>query len=294
MRVLTGRWLMYLTGFVMVLSAVSCRQTQVTGQPDQSKNVLVSIDGNFLYREDLETVLPFGLSPEDSAAFAQRYIRNWVSELLLFQNAERNIPDTREIDLLVENYRRSLIVHNYEQKLIEQKFGDEITDADVQAFYNDNSRLFVLEDPVIKGLFLKIPASASGISKIRELYTRTDDASFEEIEKYSIRYAVRYEMFYDSWTSISDIESMLPPMDQPLEERLKQKRSLELRDKEFIYLLNVSEIMSRGSVQPLEEVRAEIRGLLLNNSEVEFMQRIKDELYETALSKDRINFIEEK
>lgn len=294
MRVLTGRWLMYLTGFVMVLSAVSCRQTQVSGQPDQSKNVLVSIDGNYLYREDLETVLPFGLSPEDSAAFAQRYIRNWVSELLLFQNAERNIPDTREIDLLVENYRRSLIVHNYEQKLIEQKFGDEITDADIQAFYNDNSRLFVLEDPVIKGLFLKIPASASGISKIRDLYTRTDDASFEEIEKYSIRYAVRYEMFYDSWTSISDIESMLPPMDQPLEERLKQKRSLELRDKEFIYLLNVSEIMSRGSVQPLEEVRAEIRGLLLNNSEVEFMQRIKDELYETALSKDRINFIEEK
>ena len=36
---------------------------------------LVELDGNFLYREDLQSVLPAGLSKDDSLLFAEHYIR---------------------------------------------------------------------------------------------------------------------------------------------------------------------------------------------------------------------------
>ena len=79
---------------------------------------LVELDGNFLYREDLQSVLPAGLSKDDSLLFAEHYIRNWVEDILLYDKAQSNIPNNGEIDKLVENYRKALIMHTYQQALI--------------------------------------------------------------------------------------------------------------------------------------------------------------------------------
>lgn len=74
----------------------------------------MELDGNFLYREDLQSVLPAGLSKDDSLLFAEHYIRNWVEDILLYDKAQSNIPNNGEIDKLVENYRKALIMHTYQ------------------------------------------------------------------------------------------------------------------------------------------------------------------------------------
>ena len=143
---------------------------------------------------------------------------------------------------------------------------------------------------MIKGLFLKIPLSAPNIGKIKTWYKQSGNDAFDEIEKYSIKYAVRYEFFYDRWLSVSDIEMLLPPLDIPLEDMLNKQYSLEFNDEQYIYLLNVSEYITKGSYEPVESATGKIRDLLMNNKEVSYMQQIKDELYKSALDKDIIIF----
>ena len=46
------------------------------------KTPLVELEGNFLYHEDLQSVLPNGLSKDDSLLFAEHYIRNWAPAIL--------------------------------------------------------------------------------------------------------------------------------------------------------------------------------------------------------------------
>ena len=82
---------------------------------------LIGIRVFFLYREDLQSVLPAGLSKDDSLLFAEHYIRNWVEDILLYDKAQSNIPNNGEIDKLVENYRKALIMHTYQQALIHQR-----------------------------------------------------------------------------------------------------------------------------------------------------------------------------
>ena len=86
----------------------------------KGKTPLVELDGNFLYREDLQSALPARLSKDDSLLFAEHYIRNWVEDVLLYEKAQSNIPDNGEIEKLVENYRKALIMHTYQQALIHQ------------------------------------------------------------------------------------------------------------------------------------------------------------------------------
>ena len=275
---------------LMSLFLVSCKWRSSGMQYDYGKTPLVEVNGDVLYAEDLKQVLPIGYSKADSAVFAQRYIKNWVQDQLFYQNAIRNIPDTKDIDRLVENYRRSLFEHEYERRLIEQTFSSEITDQEIEAFYNENSSLFALDESLIKGLYLKVSNKAHDLAQIRSLYTKTDDESFEEIEKYSIRNSARCEFFYENWRTVAEIATLLPPMDVPLESLVLTGRSFEFKDEDYIYLLNVSEYVAKGDIEPLDNARGRIRGLLINSNEVSYMRKIKEDLYQAAKDKNRIIF----
>ena len=280
-------------GLFAVLSIsllASCKWNKSVTEYVYGKTPIVEIGTDVLYEEDIKQVLPLGLSDADSTAFAEQFIRNWAQDVLFYQNAIRNIPDTKDIDRLVENYRRSLIEHEYQRRLIEQKFSSEISDDDIEQFYNDNERLFVLDESLLKGLFLKISNKSHDLSDIRKLYTRQDDESFEEIEKYSIRNAARCEFFYDNWRTVAEIEVLLPAMDKPLESLIKNNGGFEFKDEEYIYLLNVSEYAPKGGIEPLDHARSRIRGLLINSNEVSYMRKIKEDLYDAAIEKNRIIF----
>ena len=122
-----GSW----AGVIILLSVLlfsSCKWKKSVTDYVYGKTPIVEIGQDVLYAEDIKQVLPLGLSDADSTLFAEQFIRNWAQDVLFYQNAIRNIPDTKDIDRLVENYRRSLIEHEYQRRLIEQKFSSEITD----------------------------------------------------------------------------------------------------------------------------------------------------------------------
>ena len=98
-------------GLLIFLLCAACSEQH----DHKGRTPLVELDGNFLYREDLQSVLPAGLSKDDSLLFAEHYIRNWVEDILLYDKAQSNIPNNGEIDKLVENYRKALIMHTYQQ-----------------------------------------------------------------------------------------------------------------------------------------------------------------------------------
>lgn len=272
----------------VLLLQLSCSEKSSTAE--QGRTPVVSVDGNYLYYDELAKVMSPDLSPEDSAAFADSYIRNWISELLLYQNARRNIPDTREIDALVENYRRALIVHDYEQRMIEQKCRNEVNESDIQKFYDENGTLFIIEEPIVKGLFIKLPLSVPNLNKVRKWYADLSEQSLDELEKYCMVNAVKYYVLYDTWTSISQIESMMSLSSNSLRDEIAQNKKFEMKDDSFIYFVNVTDIRNRGEQEPLEKASVEIRRLLRNSSEVNFIERMKQELYESAIAKDRIVF----
>ena len=279
-----------LFALMCILFPVSCKWNNSVTEYVYGKTPIVEVGTDVLYAEDIKQVVPLGLSEADSTLFAREFIKNWAQDVLFYQNAIRNIPDTKDIDRLVENYRRSLIEHEYQRRLIEQKFSSEIADEDIEQFYNDNERLFVLDESLLKGLFLKISNKSHDLGNIRKLYTRQDDESFEEIEKYSIRNAARCEFFYDNWRTVAEIEVLLPGLDKPLESMLRENNSFEFRDEEYIYLLNVSEYALKGGIEPLDHARSRIRGLLINSNEVSYMRKIKEDLYDAAIEKNRIIF----
>jgi hypothetical protein len=269
-------------GIALGLSA--CGQS---GEHDE-KDALVEVNGNYLFKEELQSVLPLGLSTEDSAKFVDNYIREWVEDVLLYEQAKRNVKDSREIERLVENYRKTLLTHTYQQQLIAQRFADDIPEEELQEYYDTNKELFRLDQPMLKGLFIKVPVSAPRLKDVRSWYKSTSQQSIDNLEKYAMQHAARYEYFHNEWVSTPELADIMPLKIAELNNLVEQGRSFEYRDKEFIYFLAISEVMKKNEVKPFETARQEIKEILANMRQVDYMKSVKDDLYEQAVKKNKI------
>lgn len=243
---------------------------------------LAEADGTVLYADELARVMPVGLTGADSAAFADDYLRHWIENTLLAHKAEQNIPDDGLIERRVAAYRQALIVNSYQQQLLEQKLSAEVSDEEMQAFYDQHPDLFVLEEPAIKGIFIKVPRTANGLANLRKWYSHNDDASLEKIEKYSFANAVVYEYFYDHWVPLSTLIGKLPIDSSTLLAHLDKNGNYEDEDDSYCYLLHVESTTPMGHTKPFDLAKPQISSLIVNYRQVEFMNRVKEDLYNQA------------
>jgi hypothetical protein len=65
-------------------------------------------------------------------------------------------------------------------------------------------------------------------------------------------------------------------------------RHVEYRDNSYIYFLNISEVIRKNQVRPFETARQEIKEILANMRQVEYMKRVKDDLYNKAVERNKI------
>lgn len=277
---------MRITGLLLVsfFFCASCAEKHGHG----SGIPLVEVDGNFLYRENLQSVLPVGTSKDDSLLFAEHYIRSWVEDVLLYEKAQNNIPENGEIDRLVENYRKALIMHTYQQGLIEQKLSKEIPEQEIAEYYEKNKGLFKLDRSLVKGLFIKVPLTAPQLGNVRKWYKSDAQESIEHLEKYSLQNAVKYEYFYDKWIPLADVLDLIPLKVETPGEYVNKNRHVELKDTAFYYFLNITDYRGTGEQEPYEFAKPEVKDMLVNIKQVDFMRQVKDDLYKRAVDRKKI------
>lgn len=254
----------------------------------RGRTPLVEVDGNFLYKEDLQAVLPEGLSKDDSLLFAEHYLRSWSEDVLLYEKAQSNIPDNEEIEKLVENYRKALIIHTYQQKLINQKLSENISEKELTDYYEQNKELFKLDRPLMKGLFIQVPLTAPQLGNVRKWYRAETQEAADNLEKYSLQNAVKYDYFYDRWVRVEDVIDLIPLHTDAPASYIDQNRHIELKDSAFYYFLHVSDYRKAGEEEPYEFAMPKVKDMLINLKQVDFMQQVKDDLYQQAQKRKKI------
>ena len=274
-------------GVILVIAAAmtGCGQEH----NHKGKTPLVEVSGEFLYKEDLQAALTLNISKDDSVLFAERYIRSWIEDALLFDKAEGNIPDNDKISKLVENYRRALIMHTYQEELVNQKLANDISEEEINAYYEKNKELFRLDNPLVKGLFIKVPLSSPDLGNVRVWYRKNNQDVIEKLEKYSLRNAVSYDYFYDRWTSVPDVAAKIPLKVLDTDANyLDKNRNVEVKDTAFCYFLHIEDFLGKDKQKPLDFARDEIKEILINLKRVEFINKVKEDLYQRASDRNKI------
>lgn len=271
---------------MLVLCCFSCYNEDNVNRP------LVAIGDQVLRKERLDEVIPKGLSKEDSLQLAEHFIRLWINDELMFQQAQRNVRTGKDIDRMVEEYRKSLILHTYENQLVAERLSKNISEDEIRTYYRGNESGFLLAESIVKGFILKVPLNAVGLDKLKEWCKKESQSpssvNIENIEKFCVQNATIYEYFYDRWEPFDKLmENIAGGIDDP-SEFLKNNSYLETQDSTYYYYMNIKEYLTVSDEQPYEFAKPKIMEILSNERRIDFIRKIKDDLYQEAVSSDKI------
>jgi len=278
-----------IVSIISLLSMFSCKKG-VEPLLDEENTPVVSVKEKTLYLADIKQAIPLGFTGEDSISAAQAYIDTWVNDKLMYEKANQNIMNKDDIENLVEDYRKSLIVNSYQEQLLKEHFSKATSDSELKSYYEENKDKFKLEENIIKGLYLKIPANSSQLNNFRKWYRQVTEASVENIEKNTLQNAVNYEYFYDRWVAFDDVMENVPSIIENKEQYLKANKNIEVNDSSFVYLLNIKEFKLVGDQAPYEYIKGILSEIYLEQRKADYLKQVRKDLYNKALSDEEIKF----
>lgn len=256
-------------------------------QRDVKEGAIVQVGNQYLYQTDLDALTQYAATPEDSARYAEQYIRHWATDILQYQEGKNH--STPEIEALVEDYRRSLYVAEYERHIVDKRMSKAINDAEADTFYVHHQDRFILQENILQGALLVVPQDAPGLPELRKrLIDLTDEANLEYIEKYAYQYAGGYELFAQQWRTGNQILMRMPS--NKWQKNLTSGKQYEERDSTSLYLLQVTDCRLAGEPMPLDYARTTIDKMILAERRVAFLQAQREQLYDEAVRFGKVRF----
>lgn len=272
--------------FIFIVCAAILLSACSPFEQKRSSGIVAEYNGKVITKAEID-VLTAGMTSEDSLRVAEHYIQQWAIDMIEYDIAKDKA--SKEIERLVDDYRRSLYIHEYEKRLIAQRMPQEVEDTLVQEFYLEHISHFILPETIIKGILLVVPNGAPDMDQLRKrIVEPSSEENIEWIEKFAYKYATGYELFLDQWQTTSQVVLRMPFEQDDLNKRLKQKRQVEMQDSINIYLLQVTDMYQKGQNMPIDYARPEIEKIILRQRQVDFLLHEKQGLYNKAFKEGKV------
>jgi len=272
----------YFLPVLMLLFLTGCSKNPVKS----TEKPLARVYDKYLYPNDLNGVVPVGISSTDSASVVKDFIEKWIRNQLLLNKAEINLTDgEKDVQAQIENYRSSLLIYAYQQSYLRQELDTVVGDQEIENYYKENQSNFVLGEPLMKGLFIKLPAKAPEMYKLRQWYRSDDAENIKRLEGYCFKYAAVYDHFNEGWVNLNEVLRMIPSGEM-YKNNLENRRYLEIKHNENFYFLNIKEIAPEGTVTPFDLVKNDIHYIILNKRKVQLINELDASIYSDAQNRE--------
>ncbi len=251
---------------------------------------IARVNDRFLLPSDIVDIFPNVLSEEDSLMILRNFTNKWIKKQLILQKAELNLTaEQKDVRRQLDEYRSSLLIYKYEQSLITQKLDTVIEETEIETYYGVNSSNFILDNIIVKALFIKLLADAPNLNSIRYLYRSEEEEDIQQIESYCYQFANKYDYFNDNWVILDDILDELPETIADPARRLRYYNFIEQQDSLYRYFIHIRDFKLNSELAPLEYVSENIKSIILNKRKLQFIQDLENNIYNDAQNKGQFN-----
>ncbi|MEM7107455.1 MAG: peptidylprolyl isomerase [Bacteroidota bacterium] len=257
---------------------------QENKEADLNRKAVARVGEQFLYADDLNGLVYEGIPTKDSAQRTRAFVDNWVRKQLLIEEASTKIEfDEAEIERKILDYKFSLMGYQYQLHHIAQNLNKQVSDEEIQTYYNENIDNFVLKQNIIRSKFIQVPKEAPKLNRLKSLLYSSREKDREELNSYCLSFATTYELNDSIWMTFDEVVKNSPLAEVPNKlQFLRNRKYSESEDEEFKYYLKIEEYRISDNVSPLEFVREDIVNIIINKRKVELAQGLEAQIYEEA------------
>lgn len=230
--------------------AVGCGRGGKAGAVTDSE-IVAQYRDSVLLLNDIVRQLPAGISADDSAKLIRKIADQWIEGFLIEDLAASQIDEMDRIEALTDAYRRSLIADAYRRKM--RLNGVQPVDMDgVKAYYKAHAAELRLERPIVKGIFIRIPASSSHLDEIRQWMRQADPESYDALENTGRREATAFRYFADQWVDFDAVAGEIPSRLGDADRFVEQTVDFETELNGTVYILHLTDFRKSGAMMPEE------------------------------------------
>ena len=245
--------------------------------------VVAKVGDTKLMMEELQKIIPNGISAEDSITFARQYINSWALDQVFLDVAESQLSAAElDVSMELETYRKSLLKYRYEQLYVNQRLDTLVSEDQIQEFYEQHPERFVLQRPVVKARFMSISAQSPMLKMIKKKMASNDVADLMEADSLAFSAALKFTTWDDAWIDAASFAKEFGMESASVLSSLK-KGWVERKDTlGILSIAYVSELIPTGKMAPKEYSAPFIKDMIISARKQALIATLEQDLLNDA------------
>ena len=246
---------------------------------------LARVNDALLYKDAIDFSFIESRSPSDSILYVQKIINEWATTQLLIDGAILNLNEETQANFeqLVEQYKSDLYTSAYVEALVKKNIDTLVSDQDLEEVYDRNKQLFILKDDLLKLRYVNVNSSISNLNEVKKRFQRFNAEDKIRLDSIS----VQFNSFYlqDSiWIKSEQVISKITPLEFGFNKvLLKKPNFIQLKDSLGLYLMQINEVLERGSPAPIAYVSPTLKQIVINNRKLKLIKQLKSDIVNDAI-----------
>jgi len=256
------------------------------------KTPLAKVYDSYLFFEDLEDLIPRGLSTEDSAAKVNNYINVWAKQQLMIKKAELNLTqEQKNVEKKLEEYRNNLLIYKYKDEFISQNLDTVVTVQQARDYYEKHQDDFKLNSSMVRVVCVLVDDEPSTIKEMKKLLEYKNDIDSAALIEYVKENAQNYNDFDGRWITLRQLCDVLPGVISERNEILKVHGIISLDEQDHsIWLVKIKDYTPVGSKTPFETARYFIEQSIINTRKNKLISELEKSIYDKAVTDGNLEY----
>ncbi|MFH1937703.1 MAG: hypothetical protein ABIK52_09085, partial [Bacteroidota bacterium] len=176
----------------------------------------------------------------------------------------------------------------YENMLVAQRLDTVVSDAEIESYYLENQKNFLLKNNIVRLSYVKIPSESKQIRQIQRFFYSDDPDDKERLADLCDKHSAQYFLDDETWLIFDDVMKEIPVRTYNQEEFLRYRRSFEIQDSLYLYLVKFLDFKIKENISPLQFERIRVKSIILNKRKMNLLNTMRQDVYNEALQENTI------
>ena len=271
-----------------LLLVLLCLQSCDYFKPEPDKIPVARVNDNYLYLDDIESLVGENVSEEDSARIVSNYINRWATQRLLLDQAKINLSDSQveQYEKLVEDYKNDLFTEAYKNAIVNQQLDSTLSAAELQQYYEQFKENFRLNDPLYQLRYIHVDEAYSNLSETREMLNRFEKEDQQILDSLSLQFKA-VNLNDSIWVKKETMFAALPVMKTVDASVLKKSNFAQIQDSLGVYLVKITDVLNPKDIAPLSYVKPTIKEIILNKRKLDLIKKLEKDITKDAVKDNK-------
>ena len=271
-------------GFVVSLFCflVSC---------SDSDKVLATVGEAELTESDAYVIMKHRGLDYNNKEELRSFVNEWCNAEVYKQELQKKHPkEWKLVQQRANSFEGDLAQYYLEEIRVRKSLDTVVSDDELQAYYGAHQDEFLLNDYIVKALYLKIPKELDFKEEdVHINYLLKNDKDLAEINSYAKLYAQDYYFNDSTWIYFDDLAKDIPLEKHNVDNIVLNRTKTYFSDNAHGYFLNAIDYKLKDEAPPLEFLKDRIRSIIVSQRLNDIRDKNEAKLLKELKKKHEIN-----